>query len=81
MIFLPNLTKILSSKMPLSDATTSKIANALRHEVLEYLMEEPEFVQYFQEKISLAICDKMGDMDEDLLIDLSMHIFNHTTIF
>jgi hypothetical protein len=23
----------------------------------------------------------MGDMDEDLLIDLSMHIFNHTTIF
>lgn len=67
--------------MPLSNTTIEKISNALRPEVLEYLMKEPEFVEYFQEKISLAICDKMGDMDEDLLIDLSMHIFNHTTIF
>lgn len=66
--------------MTLSNTTIAKIANALRPEVLEYLMEEPEFVQYFQERISLAIHDKMGEMDEDLLIDLSMHIFNHITI-
>jgi hypothetical protein len=62
--------------MPLSPTTISKIASALKPEVLEYIYTDEKFVEYMQDAIVEAITDKMGKMDDDLLFDLGMLIFD-----
>jgi len=61
--------------MPLSPKTVSKIADALKPEVIEYIYMSEKFTECMQQLVMDAIDDKMGKMDDDLMFDLGMLLF------
>ena len=62
--------------MKLSNISVTKIADALKPAVLNYIYEDEGFTEYMQTAVTEAIRDVMGDMDEDLLFELGMLIFD-----
>jgi hypothetical protein len=62
--------------MKLSTTSVSKIADALKPEVLNYIYADEGFTEYMQTAVVDAIRATMGDMDEDLLFELGMLIFD-----
>jgi len=62
--------------MNLSTQSVSKIADALKPAVIDYIYEDEGFVEYMQTAIVEGIRSTMGDMDEDLLFELGMLIFD-----
>ena len=62
--------------MQLSTQSVSKIADALKPAVLEYIYADEAFTEYMQTAIVEGIRGTMGAMDEDLLFELGMLIFD-----
>jgi hypothetical protein len=62
--------------MNLSVQSVSKIADALKPAVLEYIYADEAFTEYMQTAVVDAIQSTMGNMDEDLLFELGMLIFD-----
>jgi len=62
--------------MTLSTTTTSKIADALKSEVIDYIYAHEKYAEVMQDLIVEAIGAKMGEMDEDLMFDLGMLMFD-----
>ena len=62
--------------MKLSNTSVSKIADALKPAVLNYIYEDEGFVEYMQTAVIEGIRAAMGDMDEDLLFEIGMLIFD-----
>jgi hypothetical protein len=62
--------------MTLSQQTISKIAHALKPEIINYIYASDKYAEFMQDAITAAIDDKMGEMDEDLMFDLGMLIFD-----
>lgn len=62
--------------MQLSTQSVSKIADALKPAVIDYIYEDEGFVEYMQTAIVEGIRSTMGDMDDDLLFELGMLIFD-----
>lgn len=62
--------------MQLSTQSVSKIADALKPAVIDYIYSDEGFVEYMQTAVVEAIRNTMGDMDEDLLFELGMLIFD-----
>lgn len=62
--------------MQLSDASISKIADALKPSVIDYVSMDEGFIETLQTAIIEGIRDTMGDMDEDLLFELGILIFD-----
>lgn len=60
-----------NKSMGLSAKTTQNLASALKEEVIEYIHSDERYVLFMQEVIRDAIADKLGNMDEDVLCDLS----------
>ena len=58
--------------IPLSPKTISKIADALKPEVIEYIYMSEKYTECMQELIMDAIDDKMGEMDDDLFFNLGL---------
>jgi hypothetical protein len=62
--------------MKLSNDSVTKIADALKPAVLNYIYEDEAFTEYMQTAVTEAIHDVMGNMDDDLLFELGMLIFD-----
>ena len=62
--------------MNLSDESISKIADALKPAVIDYVSLDEGFIETLQTAIIGGIRDTMGDMDEDLLFELGILIFD-----
>lgn len=62
--------------MPLSTKTVNNLSSALLPEVLDYIMEDERWVDFMQEIIPDAIRDKMGDVDSELVFELSLCIMD-----
>ena len=62
--------------MQLSATSISKIADALKPAVIEYIFADSGYAEYMQEAISRAIHETMGNMDNELMFDLAMLIFD-----
>ncbi len=62
--------------MKLSNTSVSKIADALKPAVLNYIYEDPEFTEYMQTAVIEGIRSAMGDMDDDLLFEIGMLLFD-----
>lgn len=60
-----------NKSMGLSTKTTQNLASALKEEVIDYIHSDERYVLFMQEVISDAIREKLGQMDEDVLCDLS----------
>lgn len=62
--------------MQLSTQSVSKIADALKPSVIDYVSMNESFVEVLQTAIIEGIRDTMGDMDEDLLFEIGMLLFD-----
>ena len=62
--------------MNLSAQSVSKIADALKPSVLNYIYEDEGFTEYMQTAVTEGIRSVMGDMDEDLLFEIGMLVFD-----
>jgi len=62
--------------MQLSSQSVSKIADALKPAVIDYIYQDQAFTDYMQTAVIEGIRNTMGDMDEDLLFELGMLIFD-----
>lgn len=62
--------------MKLSTQSISKIADALKPAVIDYVSMDEGFVEALQTAIIEGIRDTMGDMDENLLFELGILIFD-----
>ena len=62
--------------MNLSTQSVSKIADALKPAVIDYVSMDESFIEVLQTAIIGGIRNTMGDMDEDLLFEIGMLIFD-----
>ena len=62
--------------MQLSTESVSKIADALKPALVDYICMDERFIECLQTVIIEGIRDTMGDMDENLLFELGMLIFD-----
>ena len=64
------------NRMKLSNSSITQIADALKPAVMNYIYEDEGFTEYMQTAVLEGIKDTMGDMDEDLLFEIGMLIFD-----
>lgn len=62
--------------MTLSPQTISKIADALKPEIICHIYASDKYAEFMQDAVTDAIDAKMGEMDEELMFDLGMLIFD-----
>ena len=66
--------------MKLSDQSISKIADALKPAIVEYLINDENVTQALQDGVADGIREVMGDMDEDLFFEIGMLVFDRIEI-
>lgn len=62
--------------MKLSSQSISKIADALKPAIIDYVSIDENFVEVLQTAVTEGIRATMGDMDEDLLFEIGMLLFD-----
>jgi len=62
--------------MKLSHSSVTKIADAIKPAIIEYLISDDNVTQALQDGVSEAIREIMGDMDDDLFFEISMLVFD-----
>ena len=60
----------------LSNTTVSKLADALKRDVINKIYESPQYFELMQDLIPDAIHSLMGEMDEDLAFEIGMLLFD-----
>ena len=66
--------------MALSQQTYDNLANALKSEVVDYLTEDENYVHFLIDQIPVAIKAKLGEMDEEVLYELTIQLMTKITI-
>lgn len=62
--------------MQLSHESITKIADALKPAIIDYIYEQPEFTSVMQDSITSGIQEIMGTMDEELMFEIGMLVFD-----
>jgi hypothetical protein len=62
--------------MSLSNATFNKLADALKSEVVSYILQDERYVEFLMDMIPDAIQEKLGPMDDIVLYELSMCVMD-----
>ena len=62
--------------MTLSASSTSKMADAIKQDVIDHIYASEEYAEVMQDLISSAIHAKLGKLDESLFFDLGMVLFD-----
>ena len=62
--------------MTLSSETFHKLSQALTPEVIDYIHKDERYVIFMQEIIPDALTEKMGQLEENLLFELSYSIMD-----
>jgi hypothetical protein len=62
--------------MQLSTESVSKIADALKPTLVGYICMDERFIECLQTVMIEGIRDTMGDMDEELLFEIGMLVFD-----
>jgi energy-converting hydrogenase A subunit M len=66
--------------MALSDTTISKLADALKSEVVDYIYADERWYDFLHEIVPDAIQAKLGTVDEDLAFDLSLCVMDRIVL-
>ena len=66
--------------MQLSHESVSKIADALKPAIVEYLMNDDRVTQAMQDSVADGIRTIMGDMDDELFFEIGMLVFDRIDI-
>ena len=76
MSFLAHFSSLLSTysptKMPLSESTVSKLADALKKDIVEEIYNSEKYYDMMTDLISDALEKKLGNCDQDLFLELGM---------
>lgn len=64
----------------LSDATIAKLADALLGEAVKYIETDEEYIETTVSVINRFLIERMGQMDENLLSDICIDIFEQINI-
>lgn len=59
----------------LSNQTISKIADAVKKDVIEHIYMNEKYAEAMQGLVTEALDATLGEMDEDLYFDIAMLIF------
>ena len=62
--------------MQLSHSSVSKIADALKPAIIEYLINDENVTQALQDSVADGIRSLMGDMDDELFFEIGMLLFD-----
>jgi hypothetical protein len=62
--------------MKLSHSSVTKIADAIKPAIIEYLIADDRVTQALQDAVSDGIREVMGDMDDDLFFEIGMLVFD-----
>ena len=62
--------------MALSNQTISKIADAVKLDVISNIYENEKYAEMMQDLITQSLHKTMGEMDDDLFFDLCMVLFD-----
>ena len=60
----------------LSNQTVSKIADAVKKDVIEHIYMNEKYAEAMQGLVTEALDATLGEMDEDLYFDIAMLIFD-----
>ena len=66
--------------MKLSHSSVTKIADAIKPAIIEYLIADDRVTQALQDGVADGIRSVMGDMDEDLFFEIGMLVFDRIDI-
>ena len=58
--------------MSLSATCVSKLVDALKNDVINYIYEDERYIELMHEIVSDALRAKLGDVDEDLFYELGI---------
>jgi hypothetical protein len=58
--------------MSLSATCVSKLVDALKNDVIDYMYQDERYTELMHELVSDALRAKLGDVDEDLFYELGM---------
>lgn len=75
---VPMTTKLKEEKktVPLSNKTIDNLANALKEDVINYILEDERYTEFMQEVLNDAIQSYLGRVDPDLLMELNVSLFS-----
>ena len=62
--------------MALSNSTIKKLASALTPEVISFIYADERWIEFLMEMIPEFLKEQLGEMDEDLMVDISQCIMN-----
>jgi len=62
--------------MKLSHSSVTKIADAIKPTIIEYLISDDNVTQALQDGVAEGIREIMGDMDDDLFFEIGMLVFD-----
>lgn len=66
--------------MTLSVETISKLADALKPEVIDYICTDERLYEFMHNVVPDAIKSKLGPVDDDVLFDLSLCVMDRIII-
>jgi hypothetical protein len=66
--------------MPLSISTVQNLSTALAPEVADYIFQDERWVDFMQEIIPDAVKEKLGQIDDDVLFELSLCIMDRISL-
>ena len=58
--------------MALSAESVSKLADAIKPEIIDHIYDNPKYMEMMHDLLSEALTAKLGDVDESLFFDLGM---------
>jgi hypothetical protein len=67
-----NGTFSLTTDMALSAKCVSKLADALKEDIINQIYEDERYMEMMTDMVGDALREKLGDIDDDLYFDLGM---------
>lgn len=66
--------------MALSNSTINKLAEVLTRDVIDYICDDDRWVEFMMDVIPDALNDKLGEIDNNLLIEISTCIMDRIVL-
>jgi len=66
--------------MALSNQTIQSLSDALAPEVVDYIYHDERWVKFLHEVVPDAIISTLGQVDDDVLFDLSLYVMDSLVI-
>jgi hypothetical protein len=73
---LPQLSKFSQTDMALSAQCVSRMADALKEEIIEHIYMSEKYSEVMHDLVADALGSKLGEIDEDLFFELGMCIMD-----